>query len=143
MVGFVQGELQDWSKEDVANAVVALSAEAGLSRQAADDARDAARIEAGRAIIAAEDKCAQCHKFKEAGELGAAPDLTGYGSRQWIADFIHNPAHERFYAGDANDRMPAFGESGQLTPDELRLLADYLRRDWYEPSIGEPRVAGS
>lgn len=133
MVDFVTGELLSWSQEEIASAVLALSAEAGLPRQAAADAHDATRIEAGRALIAGEDKCAQCHKFHEAGELGTAPDLTGYGSRQWIADFVHNPAHERFYAGDANDRMPAFGESGQLSPAQIGLIADYLRQDWFQP----------
>ena len=41
----------------------------------------------------------------------AVPELTGFGSRAGLIDFISNPAHERFY-GDRNDRMPASGTKG-------------------------------
>ncbi len=58
------------------------------------------------------------------------PDLTGFGSRQWLTAFISNPKHESFY-GAHNDRMPAFGADGRLTADEIGLIADWLRGDWY------------
>ena len=75
-----------------------------------------------------------CHRFHEEGEeLGTAPDLTGYGSRDWLMAFISNPEHVRFY-GDKNDRMPAFGEEKQLTPTEIGLVTDWLRGEWYEPA---------
>ena len=45
--------------------------------------------------------------FASDGELGNAPDLTGYASREWLTAFLSNPADKRFY-GDKNDRMPAF-----------------------------------
>ena len=70
------------------------------------------------------------HKFHEDGE-NTAPDLTGYGSKDWLVAFIGNPGHERFY-GSRNDRMPAFGEEKQLTPQEISLVADWLRGEWYE-----------
>ena len=64
-----------------------------------------------------------------------APDLTGYGSRDWLLAFIANPAADRFY-GKQNDRMPAFAphEPGspqnQLSPETIGLIADWLRHDW-------------
>ena len=53
-----------------------------------------------------------CHHFHDAGDLGTAPDLTGYGSREWMIGMISDPEHERFY-GEKNDRMPAFASGGQ------------------------------
>jgi ubiquinol-cytochrome c reductase cytochrome b subunit len=78
--------------------------------------------------------CTDCHKFHDDGDLGAAPDLTGYMSRQWMIDFISNPADERFY-GDRNDRMPAFAphddpQLNQLDAKSLGLIVDWLRGDW-------------
>ena len=53
---------------------------------------------------------------------------------------ISDPQHQRFYPGQLNDRMPAFAkhstkpETNVLSPVEVRLLVDWLRRDWYEPA---------
>ncbi len=82
--------------------------------------------------------CVDCHKFHDAGELGMAPDLTGYMSRQWMIDFIKNPADERFY-GDRNDRMPAFAphdnpQLNQLDDHTIGLIVDWLRGDWVRTS---------
>ena len=52
-------------------------------------------------------RCTECHQFRKRDEDATAPDLTGYGSREWLTAFVGNPAHERFY-GKRNDRMPAF-----------------------------------
>jgi len=141
-----EGEMASWVQENIGEAmaplegaalakfrrrvedvVFALSAEAGLSHQAEPTPEMAKRIAAGRKEIAGEEgfACTDCHKFGEAGELGSAPDLTGYASRAWLLDFIRNPEHERFYP-DTNDRMPAFHE-GRLSPQELALLVDWLR----------------
>ena len=62
---------------------------------------------AGRKAIVNVFACIDCHKFRNDGELGHAPGLTGYASREWLTAFISNPADKRFY-GDKNDRMPAF-----------------------------------
>lgn len=137
MVGFVKDEIPQWEKEDIDNVVIALSAEAKLKSQSADDNRDAEKIAAGQAILKAEERCASCHKFHDAGELGAAPDLTGFGSEAWLSEFISNPTAERFY-GDNNDRMPCFAlgppdsPGNTLSPKTLKLIVDYLRGDWYE-----------
>ncbi len=142
MAGFVTDTIKDWPGEEIENVVIALSAEAQLRSQADADKKDAQRIEAGRKLIADGERCASCHKFHEAGELGSAPDLTGYGSREWLLGMIGNPTHERFYRDD-NDRMPAFakepGDSPQniLNRQSLDLLTDWLRGQWYEPASNE------
>ncbi|MEX0676448.1 MAG: cytochrome b N-terminal domain-containing protein [Pirellulales bacterium] len=138
MVEFVNDKMSEWPAEDVKSAVAALSAEARLESQLEADKTDAAIIEAGRKIIQNQEHCATCHKFHGAGELGMAPDLTGYGSREWLIGMISNPTHERFYR-DANDRMPAFAEHAGdapeniLTADAIGLIVDWLRGEWYEP----------
>lgn len=118
----------------------ALSAEAALPCQQAQDDRDQTDIQQGKSLIV-KLGCTDCHKFHGAGDLGSAPDLTGYGSRQWLGEMISNPAAERFYADDHNDRMPAFApdqshpEFNLLGADQLRLLVDWLRGEWIEPSL--------
>ena len=104
-----------------------------MKAQRALDQRDEVMIEAGaKALTGSKLGCMDCHKFHDDGEaFGTAPDLTAYGSREWLIDFIANPEHERFY-GTHNDRMPAFGEKKQLTPQEIGLVADWLRGEWYE-----------
>lgn len=69
--------------------------------------------------------CIDCHDIDSEGE-GSAPDLTGYGSKKWMTDFIINPEHERFY-GKKNDRMPAFGRDNKLTPEEIEIVVDWIR----------------
>lgn len=81
--------------------------------------------------------CTDCHKFHGSGDLGSAPDLTGYGSHAWLTGMIGNPAHERFY-GDENDRMPAYAESADkpaeniLTAEQIEMLVRWLRGEWHE-----------
>lgn len=69
--------------------------------------------------------CIDCHDIDSEGE-GSAPDLTGYGSRKWMIDFIVNPEHERFY-GKKNDRMPAFGRDEKLSTEEIEIVVDWIR----------------
>ncbi|MGC1274814.1 MAG: cytochrome b N-terminal domain-containing protein [Planctomycetaceae bacterium] len=136
----VEGDELAVRKEQVRKIVLALSAEAALPEQSAADKQDAAAITEGRTLLTGDvlgdaTGCIGCHKFHDAGELGSAPDLTGYGSRDWLAAFASNPAHERFYDGN-NDGMPSFhhveGESPQniLSRDELLLVVDWLRGQW-------------
>ena len=133
MVSFVQNDLTDadtWKPDDIEAVAVALAAEAGHA------AADAARIEKGRGLIADGERCGSCHAFGGNGtEAGAAPDLVGWGGRDWLVGIITDPAHARFY-GDSNDRMPRFGvgrEGGApvLSRREIELVADLLRGDWY------------
>ena len=135
MVKYVQEDVAGFNAEDklaLQKAVAALSAEAQLKAQRALDKRDEGLIAEGtKALIGSRMGCMECHKFHDDGEENA-PDLTGYGSREWLVAFISNPAHERFY-GDRNDRMPAYLEEKSLTAQEISLVADWLRGEWYEP----------
>jgi ubiquinol-cytochrome c reductase cytochrome b subunit len=138
MVDFVGGALQDnetWKKGELDSVVDALSARAKLPAQAAADKADQAKIKLGQSLIEDANRCAECHRLpgrKDA--LGTPPDLTGYGSRKWLTDFIGNPGHERFYGKD-NDRMPPFAadsqhtEKNRLTADEIGYLVNWLRGD--------------
>ncbi len=140
---FKDGKMVDFVKEDVASfddeykkmlaeALIALSAEARLKAQSDADKRDEGIIERGtKALMGDTLGCMECHKFHDAGEE-TAPDLTGYGSREWLIAFISNPEHDRFFGG-RNDRMPLFGEEKVLTQQEIGLIADWIRGEWYEP----------
>jgi ubiquinol-cytochrome c reductase cytochrome b subunit len=137
-------------RDQLADVARALSAEAALPRQAAEDTRDAQLIAKGKELLAGDLACTDCHRFHDAGELGSAPDLTGYGSREWLIGMIGNPQHERFYADDRNDRMPAFAADAHqpranlLSQRDIELLVDWLRGDWYEPPpTGVPGVSAA
>jgi len=130
MVSFVLDTVAEYDEEqkaELADAIVALSAEAGLPSQKAADEQDAEQIERGRLAISESLGCTDCHKFRDAGDLGYAPDLTGYGSREWLTGIIRDPTHERYY-GENNDRMPAFKD--RMTDRQIGLVADWLRGDW-------------
>lgn len=136
-------------REKLRQAAAALAAEAGLGSHAGATSPKAADIEAGRKLIAGELGCTDCHRFRDQGELGSAPDLTGYGSREWLAGMIANPQGERFYAEDRNDRMPAFApqpeqpEQNLLSQQELDLIVHWLRGEWYEPQAPTAEVGTS
>lgn len=135
MIRFVTRDVADFSaeeREQLRKAIAALSAEAGLKAQREMEMRDAALIEEGKKLIdSAEMRCTECHTYYFEDEDTTAPTLTGYGSREWLMGLIADPAHARFY-GDKNDRMPAFGSERILSPEEIELIADWLRGDWYE-----------
>jgi ubiquinol-cytochrome c reductase cytochrome b subunit len=138
MYGFIKETFADFEAKEKEQIIEALSHEAGLKSQRDADTRDLANITAGDKLIA--DNCTDCHTFhgKGGGTGAKGPDLTGYGSRKWIIGMVSDPAHKRFY-GKENDRMPAFAESSTdakknvLSRQELELLADWLRGEWYEP----------
>jgi ubiquinol-cytochrome c reductase cytochrome b subunit len=138
MVGFVQGDLTDtnsWTPANIEAVSLALATEAGLAGKDAT----AAMIEEGRGLVADGERCGSCHRFgKNDTEPGGAPDLTGWGSREWLVGIIADPTHERFY-GDSNDRMPSFGKAEEgaapmLTRRQIEMIADWLRGDWYRPT---------
>jgi ubiquinol-cytochrome c reductase cytochrome b subunit len=136
MSKFVRKDIANFSpeqKEKLRKVIVALSAEAQLKSQLAADQRDAAVIEEGRALLQGEMRCTECHQFHKPDDNASAPELTGYGSRKWLINFINNPAHSDFY-GERNDRMPAFGSDQILSEEAIGLVADWLRGSWYEPA---------
>ena len=79
---------------------------------------DDLKFEDGRA-------CIECHDIDSEDE-GSAPDLTGYGSKEWLIAFIENPEDKRFY-GKKNDRMPCYGRDGKLKDEEIEILTDWIR----------------
>jgi ubiquinol-cytochrome c reductase cytochrome b subunit len=138
MVKFVQktvAKFSDEEKTQFKKVISAVSAEAQLPSQTQIDKSDAAAIEEGRKLIHSEAmRCGECHQFQQKDEEATAPDLTGYGSKEWLTSFIKNPAHERFY-GKRNDRMPVFGEEGRLEEHSLKLIVDWLREDWPKSEV--------
>jgi len=136
MAGFVKDSLKELKdeigKEEFEKMVAALAAEATL-----DPAKE---ISEETGLLFEDFTCIDCHKFHKLGKLGQAPDLTGYGSREWLIGIISDPAHRRFY-GDNNDRMPSYLKSADepekniLSAVEVEILADWLRGVWYEPKV--------
>jgi ubiquinol-cytochrome c reductase cytochrome b subunit len=138
MVRFVKRDVARFEQdeqEQLRRVIAAVSAEAHLYSQREIDARDELLIVEGRELIDSyEMRCTECHTFHEYDEGGRGPDLTGYGSRDWLVQFIADPEHQRFY-GQRNDRMPRYGPEEILDEGQIRLLADWLRGDW-------PRATG-
>ena len=151
MVKWVQGHVKLKPKEkqegeldadDVDAIAAALSAQARLRTQQAADAKDWTLIKKGITLI--EQNCSKgCHKFGDQGELGLAPDLTGYGSYEWMMGMISDPTHRRFYRQE-NDRMPSFAAdlekpaSHSVSIRELSLIVDWLRGEYYLPDDEQP-----
>ena len=122
-------------QSQIDDVTLALAAEAGKSVGTVANLEK--HVAAGREVIVKEFACVECHKFRDDGDIGNAPDLTGYASREWLTAFISNPADKRFY-GDKNDRMPAFAlhpndpTANRISPQELSILVSWLRGEWYE-----------
>jgi quinol-cytochrome oxidoreductase complex cytochrome b subunit/mono/diheme cytochrome c family protein len=138
MVRYVLDDIantEEWKSEQIEEVIAALAAESGL----ADHGLAAERVAAGRKLITDGERCSGCHTFHDNDvEYGSAPDLTGWGSRDWLVGIISDPTHQRFY-GETNDRMPSFGKAEPggatlLSPAQIELLADWLRGDWYRPA---------
>jgi ubiquinol-cytochrome c reductase cytochrome b subunit len=136
MAKFVKKDVAGFAapeKEQLQKIIMALSAEAQLKSQREFDQRDTAAIAEGRTLLASDTmRCTECHQFHKPNEDASGPELTGYGSREWLIGIVTNPKHERFY-GKRNDRMPAFGADQILDAASLGLIVDWLRGEWYEP----------
>ena len=129
MAKFVEKKVAKYSAEQKANlskVIAALSAEAQLDAQRAMDQRDATIIQEGKTLLQSEIACTDCHQFHKTDPDATGPDLTGYGSREWLTGMISDPTHTRFY-GKRNDRMPAFAKEQILDAHAIGLLADWLR----------------
>jgi quinol-cytochrome oxidoreductase complex cytochrome b subunit/mono/diheme cytochrome c family protein/LysM repeat protein len=131
----VDGEMVDVveklaGKKDLGKVIAALSAEARLGSQKKIESRDKEIIMEGQGLMEAKPfSCTTCHSFQSSDyEKTDGPDLTGYGSREWMLKFLHNPAHVRFYP-ETNDRMPAFGKDEKLTRRQMERIVDWLRNE--------------
>lgn len=157
MATFVADELAELTPEQQQKRdliIAALSAEAALPGQREKDAEIAKNgmLEKGRAAVSEAIKdqaCTDCHKFRDAGDIGSAPDLTAYGSREWLRDLLANIKHERFYGEKGNDRMPGFApypdnqQQNLLTDQEMDMVVRWLRGDDRElglPVTGTPKL---
>lgn len=144
MARFLRLRVAKYSSEDKENlqkVVAALSAEAQLPAQKEIDHQDAKIIAQGRDLLRERMKCTDCHQFHHEAPKASGPDLTRYGSREWMIGIITNPAHPRFY-GDKNDRMPAFGEQHILDDHSIGLIVDWLRGDFFRPERQHAEVVG-
>ncbi|MFM8706484.1 MAG: hypothetical protein ACKOHG_22020, partial [Planctomycetia bacterium] len=87
MVNFVRTDLSDadtWKKDDIEAVIEAMAAEAGLPGTAAS-----AAVARGRELIASDDRCGSCHRFRDNGtDAGTACDLTGWGGRDWLVGIL-------------------------------------------------------
>ena len=148
MVSFVKDDLAalledgTLTLESLDQIAAALAAEA----QPSDEANEA--VTAGRKLI--NDHCIDCHKFRDEGDLGAAPDLTGWGSREWIIGMVSDPNAERFYEVAEEQKMPAYhADSSEplMSPELIGLIADYLHGQWpeepfaYRERLEQERIA--
>jgi ubiquinol-cytochrome c reductase cytochrome b subunit len=138
MAGFVNDNFKNMSADKTAQLqkiILAVSAEAHLPAQTVKDTTDAANIAEGRKLLRTEISCVDCHQFQQPDPNASAPDLTGYGSREWLVAYINDPAHPRFY-GEDNDKMPSFGKEHLLDDKSIGLIADWLRGDWPGATAG-------
>lgn len=135
MVDYVQGVFKELGPEAVSKLSAALAAEAGHPVAEADKAL----VEGGIAILKDDSTgCAQCHQFQDAGSLGTAPNLTGYGTKNWIMGMIRNPGGQEYYGhlDRKTQKMPAF--EGRLSAEQIGHIADFLRGDWDKPASAVP-----
>jgi ubiquinol-cytochrome c reductase cytochrome b subunit len=145
MAKFLQLKVAKYSPEDKANlekVIMAVSAEAQLRSQSAMDQRDAAQIKDGAELFKTKLSCSDCHQFHKEDPDATAPNLTGYGSREWLMGMISDPAHARYYS-ERNDRMPAFAKQKILDTESIGLVADWLRGEWYEATTAAIPSAAS
>jgi ubiquinol-cytochrome c reductase cytochrome b subunit len=135
MAGFLEGDGKELLTADAKRQIAAaLSYQAHRRPQQGEVAPDDKDIQTGIDLIVS--NCTTCHRFGSEGDLGAAPDLTGYGSYEWMLGMVSDPTHDRFYR-DTNDRMPSFAkdlehpQNNNVSVRELSLIVDWLRGDYY------------
>jgi mono/diheme cytochrome c family protein len=82
----------------------------------------------GEALFDSEG-CGSCHTVDGVGS-GLAPDLKGWGSREWTAAFIRAPGSARFF-GDANE-METFDHL-HLPEEDLQAVTAWLHAQALQP----------
>jgi len=146
---FVEGQMAKWVKENVPN-MKEKEVEAVVEFLVAQSHRtdmapaDAELVKQGREFFeggstAVETGCLGCHEMKIDGEalgssgLTPAPELTGYGSEEWLHDFLLNPGADRHYG--KRNAMPSYKE--RISEKDFEILLRWMRHRWYEPAAGE------
>ncbi|MCA9637039.1 MAG: cytochrome b N-terminal domain-containing protein, partial [Myxococcales bacterium] len=70
------------------------------------------------------EHCAHCHLLDgKGGEEG--PSFDDYGTREWVAAIIRNPADPRFYGGTKHNTMEPLPVD-DLGDDDLRAVSEYV-----------------
>jgi ubiquinol-cytochrome c reductase cytochrome b subunit len=88
---------------------------------------DAALAKQGAQVF--KDVCMNCHLYKgEGADVLEGPDMTGYGSRNWIIEQLRDPDAETQY-GELND-MPSFADD--LDDNDMKMVAAYLRQERFK-----------
>jgi ubiquinol-cytochrome c reductase cytochrome b subunit len=141
---FTEGEMAEWSADNVPNmkpeelegVVEFLLAQGGRTDFTAPDPE---KVKVGRNFFENGSEnasaCSDCHGMKMGdvviGDIDTEyyPQLTGYGSEEWLKDFLMNPGAGRHY-GDRN-AMPSFKD--RMTEKDFEILTRWLRHRWYEP----------
>jgi len=134
---FIEGEMTRFTQRKIGhfdqnqeaalrNVINILSAEAELPSQQNLEGDQAQWRSLDRDELFYEIGCTECHPFHFEDDELQAPDLTGYGSREWLISFISEPESSRFY-GEQNDRMPSYRTEDILTEKEIGLIVDWLR----------------
>ncbi|MEX2286363.1 MAG: cytochrome b N-terminal domain-containing protein [Planctomycetaceae bacterium] len=140
---FTEGEMANWAKENVPkmqqqelDGVVEFLVAQGKRADIDPVNEELAAI--GRNFFAKgsdnASACADCHHINVNGEAlgepgGDAPELTGYGSAEWLRDFVLHPGAENHY-GQRNAMRPF---AGQISDKDFNLVTNWLRHNWYEP----------
>ncbi len=144
---FTEGSMASWStesapklkQEELAAVVEFLVAQSGREVSPPIDPQ---LVATGKGIFQdgndqITEACATCHALHPRGEQqpleggGNGPDLTGYGSEKWLTSFINNPGAKEHYG--KRNRMPGFEK--RMSPQELKLLVDWMQHNWYEPKV--------
>jgi ubiquinol-cytochrome c reductase cytochrome b subunit len=135
MIDFLEGDGKELLTADNRRKIAAaLWTQSGRRLHKGEDPVDEMDIAEGISLI--QENCTSCHRFGDQGDLGSAPDLTGYASYEWMLGMLSDPTHERFYR-DNNDRMPSFAkdlerrENNNVSDRELSLIVDWIRGDYY------------
>jgi ubiquinol-cytochrome c reductase cytochrome b subunit len=111
-------EKEDIAKQDVEHDLIAkFLAQQSLPVKDRDEKIEKAGLDAFN------DNCATCHKINEPGQ-STGPNLTGYGSQEWLRLMIMAPDHVTRY-GNRN-KMPAFRNFDAVTFDIDKLFFDDL-----------------
>jgi ubiquinol-cytochrome c reductase cytochrome b subunit len=149
---FVKGDMTQWVAENVTSGKVKVDELdavveflASLSGHKEIGAIDDEKVRKGQEFFvlgsdAVSGTCYDCHAMKVSDDPAdlfkepstqiatGAPELTGYGSADWLHAFIRDPGQKRFYG--SHNAMPAFAE--QLSEQDFEMLVDWLLHRWPE-----------
>jgi ubiquinol-cytochrome c reductase cytochrome b subunit len=87
-------------------------------------------------------KCGACHTYEGQGERGA-PDLTGWGTRAWLAAFLKNPRAPEKYGFEKSNFVEKGGMGDmKLTDREIAEIVEWIFREAGEPHDAKMAAAG-